>query len=100
MPPSGFELTILAVKQTAPVPRFRPRGDWGGVSLFSPFKNTAFCPQSAFMCFVCISQQTAIISTYSINELVFITEAECVYCAVRLASLEIVRVELGLFRVV
>ena len=29
------------------------------------------------MCFVWISEQTAIISLYSINWLVFITEAEC-----------------------
>jgi hypothetical protein len=35
------------------------------------------------MCFVWISEQTAIISLYSINWLVFITETECVYCAVR-----------------
>jgi hypothetical protein len=35
------------------------------------------------MCFVWISEQTAIISLYSINGLVFITETECVYCAVR-----------------
>ena len=35
------------------------------------------------MCFVWISEQTAIISQYDINWLVFITETECVYCAVR-----------------
>jgi hypothetical protein len=35
------------------------------------------------MCFVWISEQTAIISLYSINWLVFITETGCVYCAVR-----------------
>jgi hypothetical protein len=35
------------------------------------------------MCFVRISEQTAIISLYSINWLVCITETECVYCAVR-----------------
>jgi hypothetical protein len=35
------------------------------------------------MCFVWISEQTAIISLHSIKWLVFITEAECVYCAVR-----------------
>jgi hypothetical protein len=35
------------------------------------------------MCFVWISEQTAIISLYSTNWLVFITETECVYCAVR-----------------
>jgi hypothetical protein len=37
------------------------------------------------MCFVWIWEQTAIISPYSINWLVFITEKECVYCAVRSA---------------
>jgi hypothetical protein len=35
------------------------------------------------MCFVWIWEQTAIISLYSIDWLVFITETECVYCAVR-----------------
>ena len=34
------------------------------------------------MCFVWISEQTAIISLYSIIWLVFIPEMECVYCAV------------------
>jgi len=33
-----------------------------------------------------ISGQTEIISLYSINCLVFITEMECVYCAVRTES--------------
>jgi hypothetical protein len=47
------------------------------------FINFTFCPHSVFMCFVWISEQTAIISLYSINWLVFITETECVYCAVR-----------------
>ena len=35
------------------------------------------------MCFVWISEQTAIISLYSINWQVCITETECVNCAVR-----------------
>jgi hypothetical protein len=35
------------------------------------------------MCLVWIWEQTAIISLYSINWLVCITETECVYCAVR-----------------
>jgi hypothetical protein len=39
------------------------------------------------MCFVWIWEQTAIISLYSINWLVFITDMECVYCAVRTGSL-------------
>ena len=41
------------------------------------FTNSTFCPHSVFMCFVWISEQTAIISLYSINWLVFITETEC-----------------------
>ena len=45
--------------------------------------HSTFCPHSVFMCFVWIWEQTAIISLYSIDLLVFITETECVYCAVR-----------------
>ena len=45
--------------------------------------NSTFCPHSVFMCFVWIWEQTAIISLYSIDWLVFITETECLYCAVR-----------------
>jgi len=44
--------------------------------------HSTFCPHSEFMCFVWISEQTAIISLYSIYWLVFVSEAECVYCAV------------------
>jgi hypothetical protein len=55
-------------------------------SLYVPpgltFTNSTFCPHSVFMCFVWISEQTSIISLYSINWLVCITETECVYCAV------------------
>jgi hypothetical protein len=40
------------------------------------FWNTTFCTHSVFMCFVCISEKTAIISLYSINRLLFITEIE------------------------
>jgi len=45
--------------------------------------HSTFCPHSVFMCFVWIWEQTAIISLYKIVWLVFITETECVYCAVR-----------------
>ena len=38
------------------------------------FSNSMFWPHSVFMCFVWIWEQTAIISLYSINWLVFITE--------------------------
>ena len=41
---------------------------------------------NAFMCFAWMSEQTAIISLYSIDLSVFITEAESVYCAVRAGS--------------
>jgi hypothetical protein len=47
------------------------------------FSNSTFCPHGVFMCFVWIWEQTAIISPYSINWLVCITETECVYCAVK-----------------
>jgi hypothetical protein len=47
--------------------------------------NSTFSPQQ-YICYVRISEQTAIISLYSINCLVFITEMECVYCAVRTGS--------------
>ena len=41
----------------------------------------------AFTCFVRISEQTATFALYSINWLVFITEVESVYRAVRIESL-------------
>ena len=45
--------------------------------------NSTFSPLTVFICFVWISEQTAIISLYNINWLVFVTETESVYCAVR-----------------
>jgi hypothetical protein len=50
------------------------------------FTNSTFCPHSVFICFLCISKQTVIISLYSINWLVFVTEM-CVYCAARVDCL-------------
>jgi len=46
------------------------------------------------MCFVWISEQTAIISLYSIDWLVCIAETECVYYVVRTGSLYIIQVPL------
>jgi hypothetical protein len=60
--------------------------------------GSAFCPHSVFMCFVWISEQTSIIYLYSINWLVFITETECVYCAVLTGSLYIIQVQFLLKR--
>ena len=37
------------------------------------FNNSTFCPHSVFVCFVWISEQTAIIYLHSFNWLVFIT---------------------------
>jgi hypothetical protein len=47
------------------------------------------------MCFVWISEQTAIISLYSINWLDFMTETESVYCAVRIEYLYLVHFALS-----
>ena len=59
------------------------------------FNNSTLCPRSVYMCFVWIWEQTAIIYLYSINWLVFITETECVYCAVRSGSLNKIQVNFG-----
>ena len=53
--------------------------------------NPTFCPHRVFMYFVWIWEQTAIISLYSINWLVFITETESVYFAVRTGSLYVIQ---------
>ena len=48
-------------------------------------------PTQLYLCFVWISEQTAIITLYSINWLVFITQTQCVYCAVRTGCLCIIQ---------
>ena len=53
------------------------------------FNTNKFYFLPTLMCFVCISEQTAIISLCNINWLVCITETERVYCAVRTGSLYI-----------
>jgi hypothetical protein len=40
-----------------------------------------------FVCFVWVSEQTASFAVHNIKRLVFITEVESVYCAVRTQSL-------------
>ena len=54
------------------------------------FNNPTFCSHSVFICFLWISEQTAIISIYNINWLVFIIETGSVYCAVRTGSFHFV----------
>jgi len=46
-------------------------------------KCSIFFPKNIFMCFVCICEQTTIISLYGINWLVSTTKMERVHCAVR-----------------
>ena len=60
------------------------------------FSNSTFCPHTVFMCFVWISEQTAIISLYNVHWLVFITQTQCVYCAVRTGSLTVIHVSISL----
>ena len=46
------------------------------------FNSSTFCPHNVFMCFVWISEQTALISLHEINWLVCITKTDSAYCAV------------------
>ena len=62
------------------------------------FNNCTLCPHNVFVCFVWIWEQTAINTLYSINWLVFITETECVYCAVRTGSLNITYFNFSVWR--
>jgi hypothetical protein len=52
------------------------------------YSEILYSARNAFVClFAWISEQSAIISLYSNNLFFFITEAESVYCAVRIGSL-------------
>jgi hypothetical protein len=57
--------------------------DWFLSPRRSVFTARYVLPTQCIYGFVWIWEQTSIISLYSINWLVFITETECVYCAVR-----------------
>ena len=62
-------------------------------------KPSSFNIQQLYvLCFMWISEQTAIISLYSINCLVFITETESVYCAVPNKTLNIIEVKFNVLR--
>ena len=58
------------------------------------FNNSTFCAHTTLLCFVWVSEQTAIISLTG-----FVIEAECVYYGKRTGSLNIIQVNLGLERV-
>ena len=72
-------------------------------SLYVPLgltiNNSTFCPHSVFMCFVWISEQTVIISLYSINWLVYITETESVYFMLWTEYLFISQVTISVYRI-
>jgi len=54
---------------------------------FAPFNpHTKVVSANAVYCHL-FSEQTAIISLNSVNQLLFVTAVECVYCAVRAESL-------------
>jgi hypothetical protein len=62
------------------------------------YKRILSSAHTVYLCVLYGSQeQTAIISLYSINWLVFITETECVYCAVQTESLYIIKGKLYFF---
>jgi hypothetical protein len=44
----------------------------------------------------CVDMRTVLISLYDINCLVFKTETECVYCAVRTGSLRVIQMNVSL----
>jgi hypothetical protein len=48
------------------------------------------------MCFVRISKQAATISPYNMNLLVFVTEKQCAYWAVRTEYLNAIQLDIGL----
>ena len=63
------------------------------------FHNSTFCPHSAFLCFIWLSEQTAIIYLYINHWLDFIIEKKCVSCAVRTdESLNTIQVHIRLSR--
>ena len=81
------------------VSRVKPFKTGVHLVLFTPgltLKNSTFCLHSVFICFVCTSEQIAIISVCSINWPVFIIEKDDSYCAVRTGSLNVIQVKFDL----
>jgi len=65
----------------------------------SVLKNLTFCPHSAFMCFVWISEWRAIIVLCNINWFVFITNVEYVYCQECTKYSNIIQMNLSVYKV-
>jgi hypothetical protein len=59
-------------------------------------KNSTLCLHSVFICFVCTSEEKAIISVHRINWPVFIIERDYIYCAVRAGYLNVIQVKFRL----
>ena len=64
------------------------KGRWN--ELMFNVQNTTFCAHNVFMYLVCMSEETAIISSCSIGWMAFITQNERVYCTERTLSLNII----------
>ena len=67
-----------------------------GHSLYHEVEHSAilFSAHTVYLCVFCgIWEQTAIISLYSIDWMVCITETECVYCPVRIVYVNIIQVK-------
>ena len=85
-PPCDGRVTVLTTgEQTYRAPLFvfvllKPAGRYTYRTVVTicttslTYNSSTFCPHTVFMCFVWIWEQTAIISLYNINWLVFITE--------------------------
>jgi hypothetical protein len=75
----------------------KKRRMWQRINLLKPTGNYTYhkfghskilhCYHMEFVCFVWISEQTANFALCNIKRLVFITEVENVYCAIRTESL-------------
>jgi hypothetical protein len=76
-------VTVLSV----PINPLKPNGHY----MYRQFNIQQFyvLPTQPYLCFVWIWEQTAIMSLYNTNWLAFITETDCVYCAVRTESLNL-----------
>jgi hypothetical protein len=60
-------VSIAALKHLMPTSHYMYRTVVTICTTSSTFNNSTFCPHSVFMCFVWISEQTAIIPLYNIN---------------------------------
>jgi hypothetical protein len=74
-------MTVCVAHQHCVISHVEPSGHY----MYRQFNIQQFCvlPTQLYLCILCGSQNTAIVSLYNINWLIFITEMERVYCVVR-----------------